>query len=165
MTGSTQSTQSTFPVTVGPDLTNNGGADAFVAKISSTAPTAVFLDSNTSIRLLSLYNSPLLYDGGRLFARDPAASQTAQGHTVVAACDNWGSLWASVFSAGTQSWGTWTYLAGIFSTDPVMTTCPDGSLYLIGKDNWNSLWSGRIAELWSGGRACGALHRRALAKQ
>ncbi|MEW6745574.1 MAG: hypothetical protein AB1486_22720 [Planctomycetota bacterium] len=33
VTGATLSDQSTFPVTVGPDLTHNGGLDAFVAKI------------------------------------------------------------------------------------------------------------------------------------
>ena len=35
VTGQTVSTQATFPVTVGPDLTYNGGGDAFVAKVSS----------------------------------------------------------------------------------------------------------------------------------
>ncbi|HSP94799.1 MAG TPA: SBBP repeat-containing protein, partial [Thermoanaerobaculia bacterium] len=34
--GTTSSTEATFPVTVGPDLTSNGRADAFVAKISCT---------------------------------------------------------------------------------------------------------------------------------
>jgi hypothetical protein len=33
--GETNSTQATFPVTVGPDLTNNGGYDAFVAKVKA----------------------------------------------------------------------------------------------------------------------------------
>ena len=33
VTGNTVSTEATFPVTVGPDLTHNGLADAFVAKI------------------------------------------------------------------------------------------------------------------------------------
>jgi hypothetical protein len=32
--GQTQSTEASFPVTVGPDLTSNGGDDAFVAKVS-----------------------------------------------------------------------------------------------------------------------------------
>lgn len=33
VTGETASTQATFPVAVGPDLTHNGGRDAFVAKV------------------------------------------------------------------------------------------------------------------------------------
>jgi hypothetical protein len=35
VTGTTTSTEATFPVTVGPDLTSNGGADAFVAKVNA----------------------------------------------------------------------------------------------------------------------------------
>jgi hypothetical protein len=38
VTGWTESDESTFPVTDGPDLTYNGGGDAFVAKISGGAP-------------------------------------------------------------------------------------------------------------------------------
>jgi hypothetical protein len=34
--GTTDSSQATFPVTVGPDLTSNGGFDAFVAKVFYT---------------------------------------------------------------------------------------------------------------------------------
>jgi hypothetical protein len=36
VTGDTASTQATFPVMVGPDLTHNGGLDAFVAKVDPT---------------------------------------------------------------------------------------------------------------------------------
>jgi hypothetical protein len=35
VTGSTTSTQATFPVTVGPDLTHNSGNDVFVAKVTA----------------------------------------------------------------------------------------------------------------------------------
>ena len=35
VTGYTSSDQATFPVTVGPDLTHNGGQDVFVAKIAA----------------------------------------------------------------------------------------------------------------------------------
>jgi hypothetical protein len=40
--GSTQSTQVTFPVAVGPDLTYNGGGDAFVAKVNATGSGLVY---------------------------------------------------------------------------------------------------------------------------
>lgn len=52
-TGSTNSTQTTFPVTLGPDLTYNGGPfDAFVAKVSGLGPPATLMlspkaDTNT----------------------------------------------------------------------------------------------------------------------
>jgi len=41
VTGSAQSNQTSFPETVGPDLTFNGGSDAFVAKISDVSTPAM----------------------------------------------------------------------------------------------------------------------------
>jgi Beta-propeller repeat len=48
VTGQTGSSEATFPVTVGPDLTYNGGSygDAFVAKIGTDATAAAFLPSS-----------------------------------------------------------------------------------------------------------------------
>ncbi len=40
--GETSSTQTTFPVAVGPDLTHNGGIDAFVAKVNSGGTALVY---------------------------------------------------------------------------------------------------------------------------
>jgi len=40
VTGDADSTQDTFPVTVGPDLTHNGRWDAFVAKVVELSPVA-----------------------------------------------------------------------------------------------------------------------------
>jgi uncharacterized protein (TIGR03437 family) len=42
VTGYTQSSQATFPVTVGPDLTFNGVADAFVAKVKADGTGLVY---------------------------------------------------------------------------------------------------------------------------
>src|SRR6266540_5841154 len=43
VTGRTLSTETSFPVTVGPDLTHNGGfADAFVAKVNATGTALVY---------------------------------------------------------------------------------------------------------------------------
>src|SRR5262249_56476891 len=45
VTGSTTSAETPFPVTVGPDLTYNGGsADAFVAKVKADGTTLVYAD-------------------------------------------------------------------------------------------------------------------------
>jgi hypothetical protein len=40
--GTTHSTQTTFPETVGPDLTQNGGWDAFVAKVNAAGTALVY---------------------------------------------------------------------------------------------------------------------------
>ena len=43
VTGYTDSTEATFPVTVGPDLTYNGGlCDAFVAKVNAAGTALVY---------------------------------------------------------------------------------------------------------------------------
>ena len=42
VTGYTQSTQASFPVTVGPDLTHNGAGDAFVAKVEADGTDLVY---------------------------------------------------------------------------------------------------------------------------
>jgi len=42
ITGETDSTQGTFPVAVGPDLTYNGGVDAFVVKINATGTALLY---------------------------------------------------------------------------------------------------------------------------
>src|SRR6266851_1938213 len=42
ITGYTNSTQATFPVTIGPDLTFNGGNDAFVAKINAAGTALLY---------------------------------------------------------------------------------------------------------------------------
>ncbi len=42
LAGSAYSDETTFPVTVGPDLTHNGVADAFVAKLDATGRTLVY---------------------------------------------------------------------------------------------------------------------------
>ncbi|MCJ7486935.1 MAG: SBBP repeat-containing protein, partial [Candidatus Aminicenantes bacterium] len=42
VTGFTSSNQSTFPVKIGPDLTHNGGIDAFIAKVNSAGTDLVY---------------------------------------------------------------------------------------------------------------------------
>jgi hypothetical protein len=42
LVGTTYSTATTFPVTIGPDLTHNGDADAFVAKVNATGTALIY---------------------------------------------------------------------------------------------------------------------------
>ena len=42
ITGNTNSTESTFPATVGPDLSFNGGTDAFVAKVNAEGTALIY---------------------------------------------------------------------------------------------------------------------------
>ena len=79
VTGSTGSTEASFPVTVGPDLTFNGSGDAFVAKIASPAP---FIRSEGILNAASFLSGPFAPAAiVSLFGLD-LASTTAQAEVI-----------------------------------------------------------------------------------
>jgi hypothetical protein len=54
VTGQTASDETTFPVTVGPDLTyNSGGDDAFVAKVCYTVPVGGIIEPVDLLQILA----------------------------------------------------------------------------------------------------------------
>jgi hypothetical protein len=71
VTGTTYSTQATFPVKVGPDLTNNGG-DAFVAKVRADGKALVYAG----------YIGGSNGDGGSGIAVDGAGNAYVTGYTL-----------------------------------------------------------------------------------
>jgi hypothetical protein len=72
VTGVTTSTEATFPVTVGPDLTfNGGGADAFVAKVSADGTSLLYVG----------YLGGAGQDGGCAIAVDAAGNAYVSGVT------------------------------------------------------------------------------------
>ncbi|MBN2491064.1 MAG: SBBP repeat-containing protein [Planctomycetes bacterium] len=71
VTGQTASTAQTFPVAVGPDLSHNGGVDAFVAKVSATGSGLVFCG----------YLGGSGADSGKAIATDAAGSTYVTGTT------------------------------------------------------------------------------------
>jgi len=73
ITGSTSSTEATFPVTAGPDLTYNGGVyDAFVAKVNSSGNALVYC---------SFIGGISDSDTGRSIAADSAGNAYVTGST------------------------------------------------------------------------------------
>ena len=72
LTGDTTSTETTFPATVGPDLTyNGGGGDAFVAKVNAAGTALVYAG----------YIGGADYDQGLGLARDSFDNVYVIGHT------------------------------------------------------------------------------------
>jgi hypothetical protein len=71
VTGDTQSTQTTFPVKVGPDLTHNGVRDAFVAKVNASGTAIVYCG----------YIGGSDYDSGNGIAVDGSGNAYVMGHT------------------------------------------------------------------------------------
>ena len=75
VTGSTNSDQTSFPVTVGPDLTYNGGIDAFVAKVNAAGTALVYCGyiggNNTEVgRGIAVDNSGNAYVTGYTFSTE-----------------------------------------------------------------------------------------------
>ena len=71
VTGYTQSTETTFPVTVGPDLTFNGFYDVFVAKVNASGTALVYCG----------YIGGIDYDGGYGIAVDGLGNAYVTGST------------------------------------------------------------------------------------
>ncbi len=71
VTGYTGSSEVTFPVTVGPDLTFNGGYDAFVAKVNAAGNALVYAG----------YIGGSGYDFGKAIAVDSAGNAYVTGYT------------------------------------------------------------------------------------
>jgi hypothetical protein len=71
VTGSTASTEASFPVAIGPDLTHNGGADAFVAKVNASGTQLLYCG----------YIGGASSDGGTDLAVDPAGNAYVTGFT------------------------------------------------------------------------------------
>ncbi len=112
---------------------------SFTTVWPNRTPTAVFRDTDSSIRM-TRQGSATLYNGGGVFASDPNASQNASGDTFVVARDNYDALWATVFNANTLSWSSWTYGGGITKGMPSIAVTTGGTAYIAARDNWDSYW-------------------------
>jgi hypothetical protein len=75
VTGETTSAEATFPVTVGPDLSYNGGTDAFVAKVKADGTGLVYAG----------YVGGTGNEGGRGIAVDSAGNAYVTGGTALSA--------------------------------------------------------------------------------
>jgi hypothetical protein len=83
VTGNTESTQATFPATVGPDLSFNGGSDAFIAKVNAAGAGLVYcgyiggagedMDFNGSVAVDSAGNAYITGDTESTQATFPVA--------------------------------------------------------------------------------------------
>ena len=100
--------------------------------------TAVFRDTAGAIQLNN-HDSTSLISGGGVFGSDPASAEDSQGNTFVAARDTFGSLWASVFNASTQTWSAWHFAGGLIQGTPAVAVA-NGTAYIAVRDQWNSYW-------------------------
>ena len=103
------------------------------------APVLAFRDVNGGIDTQSFGTTSLKLGGG-IFASDPTIAQLANGDTVAIARDTYSSLWANVFSAASQSWGSWSFGGGLTQGTPAVATDIYGTAWVAVRDNYNSYW-------------------------
>jgi M6 family metalloprotease-like protein len=107
--------------------------------VPSSQADAVLRDTSGSIRL-STYASPALSNSGGLFASDPSAAQNPSGNTLVAARDNYSSIWANVYNQSASTWSGWQFGGGIVQGVPAIAVATSGTGWIASRDTYNSYW-------------------------
>ena len=140
VTGNTRSTEADFPVTAGPDLTYNGGTDAFVAKISTpdncstdalysviTGPQGTRNNFTGTVGSKFTVGANALVD--KLGFEDQLVNGLASSHQV----GLWNSSGILLASVTVQS-GTGSVLIGNwrYETLPTPVTLTAGATYIVG---------------------------------
>ncbi len=126
LTGMTQSDQSSFPVLVGPDLTFNGGVDAFVAKVSPYQPDAQISVGSGSYVGDNIYNTTA--SGQSKSKKIPAGKSATFNVKVQNDGDSADSF--TLYGCGSASGFKVAYMQGAtnVTTGVVAGTYPTGSL-------------------------------------
>ena len=120
LVGCTYSTESTFPATVGPDLTQNGGMDAYVAKLVELRPwgqrhaVGDFDGDGSDEAAVDFGASGIwLYDGGSWTQLSPADAEALLAADIDGDLND--EILADLGSTGLWLWnaGAWNQLSGV----------------------------------------------------
>jgi hypothetical protein len=141
LAGSTFSTQATFPVTVGPDLTSNGSGDAFAAKIapfpSTAGPMAALRNGFNAIETNTFPFTGLRNAGGN-FRLNPVIALTPAGRAFLLGRDSSAGLWIN-FLKPDDTFQGWIFAGGNSPTQPALTAAGE-TAWIALRDPWSSYW-------------------------
>lgn len=141
LTGHAFSTEASFPVIVGPDLTANGSADAFVAKISAHPATAgpliAFRNGFNAIETQT-FPSTLLRNAGGNFRLNPAIAKSASGRVFLVARDSSVGLWLN-FLKPDNLFNGWLFAGGNSPGNPDIAVSGE-TAWIVFRDPWSSYW-------------------------
>jgi hypothetical protein len=139
LSGFTGSTQATFPVTTGPDLTFNGGADAFVAKLSafpSTAGPIMALRNAFNAIETGTFPSPALRNAGGSFRLSPALALSPSGRAFLIGRDSAVGVWLNTLNPD-ETYSGWLFAGGNSPGQPALTAAGE-TAWIAVRDPWNS---------------------------
>ncbi len=102
-------------------------------------PTSVFRSSTGGIYLTKA-GSATVYPAGGVLASAPAAAQDGASNTFVAARDASNGVWVNVFTASSNTWGTWAFAGGVVQGDPGIASVPSGTAYIVARDPGKAYW-------------------------
>jgi hypothetical protein len=139
LTGFTDSTQATFPVTVGPDLTHNGNRDAFVAKFrafpSTAAPLMALRNAFNAIET-GAFPDPSLRNAGGNFRLNPALALSSFGRAFLIGRDSAVGVWINTLNPD-ETYAGWQFAGGNSPGQPALTAAGD-TAYIAVRDPWDS---------------------------
>jgi hypothetical protein len=142
LSGYSESTQASFPVTVGPSLTHAGGLDAFIAKIgafpSTAGPVLAFRNGYNAIGTNTFPDEALRNSGGS-FRLDPAIAVTAKGNAFIAARDSASGIWLNYLKPD-QTYQGWMLAGGNSPGAPAVAVYGE-KVWLFIRDPWQSYWA------------------------
>lgn len=142
LSGYSDSTQASFPVTVGPSLTHAGSLDAFIAKIgafpSTAGPVLAFRNGYNAIETNTFPDEALRNSGGS-FRLDPAIAVTAKGNAFIAARDSASGIWLNYLKPD-QTYQGWMLAGGNSPGAPAVAVYGE-KVWLFIRDPWQSYWA------------------------
>jgi hypothetical protein len=137
--GFTDSTQATFPVTAGPDLTYNGGRDAFVAKFRpfpSTAAPLMALRNGFNAIETGAFPDPSLRNAGGNFRLSPALALSSSGRAFLIGRDSSAGVWINTLNPN-ETYSGWLFAGGNSPGQPALTAAGDTAFIAV-RDPGNS---------------------------
>jgi hypothetical protein len=139
LTGSTHSSQATFPVTVGPDLTYNESRDAFVAKFRafpSTAAPLMALRNGFNAIETGAFPDPSLRNAGGNFRLSPALALSSSGRAFLIGRDSSAGVWINTLNPN-ETYSGWLFAGGNSPGQPALTAAGDTAFIAV-RDPGNS---------------------------
>jgi hypothetical protein len=139
VTGGTDSTQASFLVVAGPDLTRNGDSDPFVAKLSAfpgtAGPVLAFRNGFNAIET-NTFPAPNLRNSGGSFRLNPVLAMSHTGRAFLAGRDAGAGVWINFLNPD-ETYHDWLFAGGNSPGQPALAVA-GGMAWIAVRDSWNS---------------------------